>query len=234
MSLYDKKTISDQLKDLRIKIQEWYDIDFSEFPYFYISYGITDGLNHVLENQSIHMWEDDYSWPKLFFNHKLLKNFELPSQRFYMSNPSSIDGKWKDIPKNVPIILDLAYLTSTFKRQIKLPQNVEVALVGLSKGMGLETKRLGAIFSKYEIPKKEVLQDLGYFDHSKIELWENYMKIANVESSWKKYYNKYKELCNLFSLKETETFLFALAEKNRYKELKNYGEYQRVCLTPLL
>ena len=94
--LYEEYT---EVKHFDSYITEWLKpvIDLSDFKYLYPANGVTEGINYwyMQENRKIIRHKDDYVW---------LPESET-GEVMYLSNPSSIDGNIKDIPKDIPVIV---------------------------------------------------------------------------------------------------------------------------------
>ena len=87
------------------KIVDWLlpVIDLSDFEVFPIN-GITEGLNYWMwnEHRVIKKDDGDYQWV----------DGKDDGEVYYISNPSSIDGNYRKIPTDIPVVLDIAYVGS--------------------------------------------------------------------------------------------------------------------------
>ena len=101
-------------------------IDLSDFPYLFPANGVTEGINYwyMQENRKVIRHKDDYVW---------LPESET-GEVLYMSNPSSADGNLKEIPTDIPVVLDIAHIGScSTDIKIDVPDNVEKVFFSLSK-----------------------------------------------------------------------------------------------------
>ena len=121
-----------EVKRFTSNITEWLKpvIDLSDFKYLYPTNGITEGINYwyMQEDRKVFRHKDDYIW--------------LPESDsgdiIYMSSPSSASGNIKNIPQDIPVVLDIAHVGSCSKKVSfgKPPENVEKVFFSFQRPFG--------------------------------------------------------------------------------------------------
>jgi hypothetical protein len=201
-------------------------VDLSDF-YVYPMNGITEGLNWWMasETRSIHMADGDYQW---------VKPTEGNGDILYMSNPSAIDGNWRDIPTDIPVALDLAYVGSTKIRKIELPDNVEYVFYSLSKSFGVRNVRTGWLFTREPIPRLEALTyNAKYYNYNALEVAETIMMNYPVDHIYNRLKLKQLELCMDLGFTPSDSVHIATTYSDEFKEFRR-SDVARICISDYL
>ena len=156
-------------------VREWYApwINLSQFSYaYYMGDGITKAIDLTRWEYSDKSWtmlQGDYEWPMAFgrFNRKRSLE-ELDDEVVYLSQPFAGTGNlWSDEDLRKlkgTVVLDLAYISTTAPKDLKLPDTVERVFLGASKTFGTTFLRHGWMFSKKKIPSLELfMSSIRYF-----------------------------------------------------------------------
>lgn len=162
------------VKPFDSNIKEWLKpvIDLTDF-YMYPTNGITEGLNYWMqeEHRDIKVDDWDYQW---------IEN--LGDGIHYISNPSSIDGNWREIPTDIPVALDLAYVGSAFSKKIPMTDNIEYVFFSLSKCFGLRNIRTGWMFTREPFRPLELLVGSAkYYNYHAQAIAENVIKHFDID-----------------------------------------------------
>lgn len=207
-------------------------IDLLSFRYFYITSGITDGLNYIYNqsNSSYSMADGEYEYLKYLGDHKNIEKIH------YVSNPSAIDGNFVSnwdyiLNSNNKIILDCAYLGTTNINRISINKNVDTVLLGLSKTFGLYENRIGFIFTN---TKNHLLHGIVY-DNCYFNLQACLLSIELLNKfplgyMHNKYYEQQIEICNRYSLIPSDICFIGTTNVKEYTFFKR-GNVNRLCLT---
>ena len=218
-----------EVKPFESEMTEWLKpvIDLSDFPYFYPANGVTEGINYwyMQEDRKIIRHKDDYVW---------LPESET-GEVMYLSNPSSIDGNIKDIPKDIPVVLDIAHLGSCSNDvRITVPDNVEKVFFSLSKCFGLRNYRIGYYWSK--TPDKQLERLIGsakYYNYHSMKLGEEIIRKVgptNVNTWLKKYQDK---ICKELDLTPSDSVWLATTTNSDYDKFKK-GNINRINISDLI
>ncbi|MDB4681307.1 hypothetical protein OAE88_00205 [bacterium] len=218
-----------EIKPFQSIITEWLKpiIDLSDFKYLYPANGVTEGINYwyMQEDRKIIRHKDDYVW---------LPESET-GEVLYLSNPSSIDGNIKDIPKNIPIVLDIAHLGSCSNDvRITVPENVEKVFFSLSKCFGLRNYRIGYYWSK--TPDKQLERLIGsakYYNYHSMKLGEEIIgKVGptDVNTCLKKYQDK---ICKELDLTPSDSVWLSTTTNSDYDKFKK-GNINRINISDLI
>jgi|688.fasta_scaffold209768_2 hypothetical protein len=238
---YDQLLIlsdSDRLKileDLKNKLIKYFStsINLSDFKFFYITSGITDGLNY-LNNQylncDINVGVGDYE----YFNY-LKRETTTTDEILYISNPSAIDGnfvqEWDSLLENKRIILDCAYLGTTSTKEIKINKNVETVLLSLSKTFGLYENRIGFIFTNRPLPLLHgIIYDNCYFNISSCILTMNLLDKFPLGHIHNLYKDQQNIICGQYNLQPSDVCFIASSTDDKYSFYKRKNT-NRLCLT---
>lgn len=166
----------DSFVEKYIKYSHKYQKGLSNFSNKYFVNGSSEAIFHLLldsifhnEGKPIYVFKGEYEGYKEYaknmggtvteidFNSNIKK---LPLGRWFISNPSAIDGnifKNEDINSIASlgheIVLDVSYLGSTREYQLDLSHpNIIAVLVSLSKPFGLFYYRIGIAFVRKQMP----------------------------------------------------------------------------------
>lgn len=157
-------------------IREWYApwVNLSKFPYaYYMGDGITKAIDLTrLEyaDKSWTMLQGDYEWPMAFGKFKRKRSVEeLDDEVVYLTQPFAGSGNlWtnEDLAKiKGLVVLDMAYISTTVPRDLKLPDTVDRVFVGASKTFGTPYLRHGWMFSRRKVPSLDLFfNSIRYFN----------------------------------------------------------------------
>lgn len=219
----------DSVKEYKTSVKEWLKpvVDLKDF-YVYPINGITEGLNWWMGNEtrSIHMTDGDYQW---------VHQTKGYGNIFYMSNPSAIDGNWVNIPENISIALDLAYVGSTAIRKIELPSNVEYVFYSLSKSFGVRNIRTGWLFSRKKIERLELLTyNAKYYNYPAIELSEAIMNKYNIDYVYNRLRENQINFCEKFDLVPSDSVHIATTTSEEFSDFRRNKKIARLCISEYL
>ena len=223
---YDDYT---EVKPFHSDITEWLKpiIDLSDFKYLYPANGVTEGINYwyMQENRKIIRHKDDYVW---------LPESET-GEVLYMSNPSSADGNLKDIPTNIPVVLDIAHIGSCSSDiKIKVPDNVEKVFFSLSKCFGMRNYRIGYYWSR--TPDSQLERLIGsakYYNYHSMQLGEEIIRKVlptHVSTRLKKYQEK---ICQDLNFTPSDSVWLATTIDSDYDKFKK-GDVNRISLCDII
>ena len=164
-----------ELQEGEIVVREWYKpwVNLSQFPYaYYMGDGITKAIDLTRLEYSDKSWamlQGDYEWPMAFgkFNRKRSID-DLQDEVVYLTQPFAGTGVlWdkKELDKlQGTVVLDLAYISTTVPKDLKLPDTVDRVFLGASKTFGTPFLRHGWMFSKRKIPSLDLfMSSIKYF-----------------------------------------------------------------------
>jgi hypothetical protein len=199
-------------------------IDLSDFN-VYPTNGITEGLNwwFYKEQRGVDMLSGDYQWikPKPG-NGKIL----------YLSCPSSIDGNFCNIPTDIPVALDLAYVGSTKIRPIPIADNVEIVFYSLSKSFGIRNIRTGWIFTRKQDKDLDLLTNSAkYYNYYALDVAEKILNTFSVDYVYKRLCDEQTRICNLLNITPSDSVWLANSESDTYVKFKRNNSTARICLS---
>lgn len=231
------------------------------FPYQYYCNGSSEAIFQLLvqtlrENKNIYIFKGEYEGYKEYTKNlggEIIEidkeNFDpksLELGRFFISNPSAIDGNI--LPNTLinqigdwghEMVIDLAYLGLTKKYQIDLTHPKIIAVIAsLSKPYGLFYYRVGFAFTKVSVPTlyankwfKNILSIyIGEKVLNKFGFGYFYQKYKSLQSETIKTMNQ--ELRTNTS--PSDVLLLAQTKNCNNPELQEYKRHNiyRFCLTP--
>lgn len=217
----------DEITPYNTYIAEWLRpiIDLSEF-HVYPMNGITEGLNwwYHKEQRSVVVNNGDYQWiSNKNGSDGLIK---------YLSVPSAIDGNFVDVPTDVPIALDLAYIGSTKIKKININSNVEFVFFSLSKSFGLSNVRTGWLFAKHEDKKlNDLIYSAKYYNYYANKISEAIIRSFSLDYIYNRLNNKQIEVCNKLNLTPSDSVWLATSNDIEYKKFRRNGNTARICLS---
>lgn len=214
-------------KKYSTSIVEWLKpvIDLSDF-YVYPTNGITEGLNYFMSNPNISIERDqgDYEWVDVKINGN-------PAVK-YISVPSSIDGNYRDIPTDIPIALDIAYIGSTKIQQIKMTDNIQYVFYSFSKPFGINGVRTGWYFTR---KREDKLFNLNYrscyYNYPARDISELIIQNFSLDTAYNYYKDRQKQLCDAFDLTASDCVWLATSKDPKYSSFRRKGEVARLCLS---
>lgn len=217
----------DEVTPYNTYIAEWLRpiIDLSEF-HVYPMNGITEGLNwwYYQEKRSVIVDNGDYQW----ITNKKGSNDLIK----YLSVPSAIDGNFVDVPTNIPIALDLAYIGSTKIKKINICQNVEFVFFSLSKSFGLSNIRTGWLFTKHEDKKlNDLIYNAKYYNYYANKISEAIIRSFPLDYIYNKLNSKQIEICDKLNLIPSDSVWLATTKDIEYQKFRRNGNTARICLS---
>jgi histidinol-phosphate/aromatic aminotransferase/cobyric acid decarboxylase-like protein len=159
-----------------VKKSEKYQKGLADFENKYFINGSSEGIFHLLvdsifhnEGKPIYIFKGDYEGYQEYakniggsvINIDFTSDFKkLPLGRWFISNPSAIDGNILDnkiinllCDLGHEVIVDISYLGSTKEYQLDLTHpNIIAVLASMSKPFGLFYYRIGIVFSRRQLP----------------------------------------------------------------------------------
>jgi len=205
------------------KIKEWLSpyMDLSNFI-VYPTNGVTEGINWWLVNERRKIKKDPSDYPQV--------QGQETGDVLYMTTPSNADGTYKDIPTDIPVILDMAYFLSSYPIKINIPDNVEKIFFSLNKCFGTRNTRTGWMFSREEVPFLDLLINIGqyynYYAHAVQETIIANCKPDEVVKTFQKYQIK---VCNKFNLVPSDVIWLGLSDDPDYDKFK-HGNVNRISI----
>lgn len=216
----------DGVRQYKTSIVEWLRpvIDLQDF-YVYPTNGITEGLNwwYDKENRSVSMKDGEYQWVK-----PKLGTEEI----FYVSCPSSIDGNFCEIPDDIPVALDLAYVGSTVTKPIKIQKNVEYVFYSFSKSFGVRNIRTGWIFCRNEdVRLTSLIDSAKYYNYYANDVAEKIMSAFDIDYVHNRLNKEQKRICNNLNISPSDSVWIATSEDEQFKKLRRTSNKARLCLS---
>jgi len=218
-----------EVKPFDSDITEWLKpiIDLSDFKYLYPANGVTEGLNYwyMQEKRKVIRHKDEYVW---------LPESET-GEVLYMSNPSSIDGNLKDIPTDIPVVLDIAHIGSCSSEvKINIPDNVEKVFFSLSKCFGMRNYRIGYYWSRTpDLQLERLIGSAKYYNYHSMALGEaiiSKVMPTHVSTRLKEHQNK---ICQDLNFKPSDSVWLATTKDSDYDKFKK-GDVNRISLCDLI
>jgi hypothetical protein len=221
-------TIHDEVKTLKSNITEYLKpyVDLSDFEYLYPTNGITESLNYWMmgETRTIQTRPGDYVWV----------GGEPSGEVAYITCPTSYDGNFCEIPKDMPVVLDLAYILSTSVKKLEIGKNVERVFFSMSKCFGLRNYRIGYYWSRTPDRWLEPLhKNAKYYNYYSMSLGEKIIENIPVDLVYNTLKPFQTEICNELNLTASDTVWLATSDDPIYnKFFRNYTN--RLCIADLI
>jgi len=201
-------------------------VDLSNFEYIYPVNGITEALNYWQwqENRTIEITPGDYQWV----------TGKTDGEVVYVSNPTSYDGNFRNIPDDRPVVLDLAYLLSTAKQHITITDNVERVFFSFSKCFGLRNYRIGYYFSRKPDQRLQALhQSAKYYNYYSMGLGEHLMNCVDPAVVYRTLEPYQRNICAELNFEPSDALWLANTQDPVYNKFKrNYTN--RICIADLI
>jgi len=200
-------------------------IDLSDFNVYPMN-GITEGLNwwYANEERSVKVLSGDYQW--------LDNKNGIQDTILYLSCPSAIDGNYINIPNDIPVALDLAYVGSTKIKNIKVTDNIQYVFYSLSKSFGIRNIRTGWYFTR---KKDERLENLSYgakyYNYYARDVSEEIFKNFSVEYIHGVLSKQQNKICDILSLNPSDSVWLSTTTNDLYKKLNRKNNLNRLCLS---
>jgi hypothetical protein len=217
----------DVVKPYKTDIVKWLSpiIDLSNF-YVYPINGITEGLNwwYYKEKRQVVLNEGEYQWiQEKLGNDGLIK---------YQSVPNSSDGNFIQVPTNIPVALDLAYVGSTKIKKIPVTDNIEYVFYSLSKSFGVSNIRTGWLFTKKPDSKLDsLIYQAKYYNYFAHNISECIINNFDIDYIYTKLENQQKSLCNKLDLIPSDSVWLATSNSNDYAKYRRKDNIARICLS---
>lgn len=215
----------DSVEPYKTDIIKWLEpiIDLRDY-YVYPTNGITEGLNWWMANEtrSIVMHEGDYQWVKPRDGNGVIH---------YISVPSAIDGNYKEIPNNVSVALDLAYLGSTIPKKINLPDNVEFVFYSLSKPFGVRNVRTGWMFTRKQDFRLEALTyNAKYYNYYASQVAERIISNFDIDFVHAAYQNEQQRVCKELNIVASDSVWIGTSISEEFSKFRRSNNVARLCL----
>jgi histidinol-phosphate/aromatic aminotransferase/cobyric acid decarboxylase-like protein len=214
---------------LRNKIKQY--VDLGQLTHTYITNGITESLNSWINNiNTIGVLPNEYTYYERIANTRKIKLIDPRKDldkcdKVVISCPFSYDGNttiqqeliYACAEKDIPILLDMAYLgvTNTFTLDISRNKRVQIAYT-MSKHFALPFDRLGIVWSSHEDSELSILNQVGYVNITAIQRAQ--LLVDNFDLNY--IYNKYKQqsdnVIKELGLKTTECVLFGHKDNEKF------------------
>jgi len=137
--------------------------------------------------------------------------------------------------KNIPVLLDLAYINLAINIEINLNHPcIEYIVSSLSKVFPLENHRIGIRLQKtmFEDPLYVINEtNYNYLNMLSIYVGNEMMKHFEPDYIYKKYRQKQLEFCNNLDLTPTSCVYFGIDKNNRYPEYNRGRKFNRLCFS---
>lgn len=224
--LFDIKPDLESIAPYSTNIKEWLKpiIDLSEF-YVYPMNGITEGLNWWFnrEIRSVKMYDGDYQWISPIKR----SNIDI----LYLSCPSAINGNYIEIPTDIPVALDLAYIGSTNIKKINVTPNIEYVFYSLSKTFGLRNIRTGWFFTRHQDNKlDQLVNNAKYYNYYANQISETIIKNFPIDYIYKKFFQEQKKLCTDLNITPSDVVWLGTSNDKKWDKFKRTLNINRICL----
>lgn len=211
----------------KTSIVEWLKpiIDLSGF-HIYPMNGITHTIDWVQKTdpRGIYMHDGDYEWVQ-----------QTGDELRYISCPNSVHGNHVDIPTDVPVILDLAYVGAAKPQPIPMTPNIEKVFYSLSKPFGVHNIRTGWYFTRRPDARLHMLNiDAGYYNHCATQYAEHIINNFEVSHPYDRWRDLQVSACEANNLTPSETVWLGTSLSEEFKEYRRDGKIARICITELL
>ena len=204
-------------------------IDLSDFFVYPIN-GVTEAINwwQNKEKRNIQKAEGEYEWVDAGWNTLWAEKEEV----HYISCPSSIDGNYTNIPTDVPVILDIAYIGSVPIKKIPMTPNIEKVFFSLSKGFGVSNIRTGWYFTKRPDVKLHALHvDAMYYNYCATQYAEHLINTYSINYIHSKLKNIQAKVCNTYNFIPSDSVWLATSNDNKYVDYRRCSNIARLCIT---
>lgn len=137
--------------------------------------------------------------------------------------------------KNIPVLLDLAYINLATGLEIDLNHScIEYLVSSLSKVFPVENYRIGIRLQKtmFEDPLYVINEvNYNYINMLSVYLGTEMMKKFEPDYIFNKYRQKQIDLCKRLNVEPTSCVYFGLDKNNNYPEYNRGREYNRLCFS---
>jgi len=215
------------------KIKEWLSpiIDLTDFFVYPIN-GITEGLNwwQGKEERSVYKQDGDYQW---ISNSKTTSN---DPGILYMTCPSAITGSYVDIPTDIPLVLDIAYVGSVPKQKINIGPNVEKVFFSLSKSFGIGNIRTGWYFTRRPDAKLHQIHIKSmYYNYCAFQYAEHLINTYGIDYVHTKLKDIQLQVCSEHNFMPSDCVWLATSPNDEYAAYRRgSSKIARLCITKLI
>lgn len=202
-------------------------IDLSSY-HVYPMNGITEGLNwwYNREPRSVIVNHGDYQW--------ITPTDRNKEKILYISCPSAIHGNYVEIPKDLPVALDLAYVGSANIKKIDISSNVEYVFYSFSKTFGVRNVRTGWLFTKNKDEKLDnLIHGAKYYNYFANQISEEIIKNFSIDYIYKKFVLQQKNLCKDLSILPSDVVWLATSKDKIFDKFERIPNLNRLCLAKL-
>ena len=137
--------------------------------------------------------------------------------------------------KNIPVLLDLAYINLATNIEIDLTHScIEYIVSSLSKVFPVENYRIGIRLQKtmFEDPLYVINEvNYNYINMLSVYLGTEMMKHFEPDYIFNKYRQKQLDFCKRLNVEPTSCVYFGLDKNNNYPEYNRGRNYNRLCFS---
>lgn len=166
-----------------------------------------------------------------------------PNDFLIMSVPFSGDGNihpslfstlYACEQMKIPVLIDCAFagLSNLILPDLSRFSCIQTICFSLSKFFNMGHFRCGFEFSKYDKGANALLANWDYGPKFSAYIGQQMMLHFPLEFLYRKYWQRQRELCNLYGLRPSDTILFGLGDDS-WKEFSRDGFANRVCLSQI-
>tara|TARA_B100002019_G_scaffold73814_1_gene63727 strand:+ start:2211 stop:3029 length:819 start_codon:yes stop_codon:yes gene_type:complete len=228
-----------RLDELESRYRLWVKdiIDLKDFHYCYFVNGVTDALNQWIatEDRPWQFLQGDYEYAHMISGKGNKVSYINSSDVLYVSNPACSTGNFinlKDIPN--PVILDCAYIGSTQKNKIMVPENTEQIWFSFSKGWGIVGQRSGLVFSKLPHKSLDIMKNVEAWNYTAVETSLAIVDNFDIDTTYNMYRDKQIEVCKKYNLDPSDCFFIANTTNDEFKERRRISKIARLDISKLL
>jgi len=212
-------------------------VDLSDFKYCYFVNGVTDAINQWMatEHRDWQYFEGDYEYANIINGKGQKVKYLNATDVLYVSNPACATGNFvelKDIPN--PVILDCAYIGSTFKHRIVPPKNTEQIFFSFSKGWGLIGQRAGLVFTKQPHKSLEPMKRVEAWNHTSVEVAIKIVENFDIDTIYNMYKPIQQKVCKNLNIRPSDCFFIANSEDEEFAQRRRVGQIARLDLSHVI
>lgn len=139
--------------------------------------------------------------------------------------------------KNIPVLLDFAYLPASKNVFINLNdhESVETITFSMSKAFyGAEYLRIGFRMERYDYDDAiDVFNSVDMVNRHSLAVASSYMDTYDFDYPWRKYKQAYHDTCCELDLIKTDCVMFGLST-DRFYDHNRGTDFNRVCISDLI
>lgn len=242
-----KKFFREDIENFRKNLYHWMTSDpyvrvegLQNLPYFYDIFGITQAIQMVIaeSKREICFFEDDYEYYEYCCecfgkNYRLIKSAsDLKSGDFLiLSQPLSQSGNVRldfqyilDVCEslNVEVFIDAAFFGTVPQLSIPIYSCVTGLSISLSKTFGLESARMGFLFSRHKRPLLADLLDYEYVDAPSLAIVTQFISQLTPSQIPHLYKSVQLEICKANGLVASDCLWLGLKSSGQRVSLYDY------------